>query len=123
MDAIITVVRIPLAIAAACLVVCSHLAHLVFETCAVVLFLPIAAVTMDRERIKQSWLSRYPHVIRNGYGNYQIPFDMDPSDVGWFILVLIPLALLLRLCLPTKGLREGLSTLATWVESDSSDGY
>ena len=123
MNVVITLVRIPLALIAAVLVIAVHAIQFIFETAAVAISLPFAVVFMDRNSLKQSWISKYPHVIRSGYGNYESPVELDWDQQGCFVAILFPLLLLVFLLFPRKGLIGGLSNLLVWVVSDTTESY
>ena len=123
MDVVITLVRIPLALVATVLVVAVHAIQFILETAVVAVCLPFAVVFMDRNSLKHSWISKYPHVIRHGYGNYDAPAEPDWDRQGCLVVILIPFVLLVFLLFPRKGLIAGLSNLFVWVSSDTSESY
>ncbi len=62
MDLLITAVRFPFGIAVIPLVGLLWLIVWPFEFIAGLLFLPIAAVSMKRNEIKNSWLGQWPYI-------------------------------------------------------------
>ena len=122
MNFIITLIRIPLALIALILILPVHAFQFVLETIVQVICLPFAVVFMSRKDLNQSWLARYPRIIRHGYGDYQMPVNLNPNN-GCLVLLAIPLILLIRLLFPKRGLLAGIRSLFVWAFADTQTGY